>query len=485
MCELFMELRRSWTTLRFCWQNDINVLFMRTLAFISLFLVGSYPATALSDAARSQIDKSITDTLAAFGAASVSVAVVEDGRLAYARAFGLANIDRHIAATTDTRYAVGSISKQFTAAALLLAQEQGKVSIDDKVGKYFPDLTRASEVTIRELLSHTSGYEDYAPQDYIIPAWTRSTTPQAIMDNWAKKPLNFDPGTKWQYSNTNYVIAGAVLEKVTGQNLLDFLQEHFFGPLEMKSAGAWVRPGGADADAYTRFALGPPRPVAREGDGWYFAAGELSMTPADLAKWDIAFLEKKILSEKSYSEFETEIKLANGGATHYALGLSLGEQLGTPVLSHGGEVSGFLASNTVFPKKNAAVIVLSNEDGLGLVGALSRQVSAIVIGGDTAASLKQDGLIKQVLEDLQRGHLQKDLFTDDAQQYFSDTAIRDYEASLSPMGKLVLLTRQSEQQRGGMTHLTYRAHFQRNGVSLNIYLLPSGKIEQFLVEEQF
>jgi CubicO group peptidase (beta-lactamase class C family) len=440
---------------------------------------------ALSGSARAQFDQAIAQTLAAFGGTSVSVAVVEDGKLAYAKAFGLANLETKTAATVETRYAVGSISKQFTAAALLLAQEQGKLSIDDKVGKYFPELTRAGEITIRELLSHTSGYEDYAPQDYIIPAWTKPTTARAIMDNWGRKPLNFDPGTRWQYSNTNFVIAGSILEKVTGQNLVAFLQEHFFGPLGMQSAGEWVRPGGLDASAYTRFALGPARPVAREGDGWYFAAGELSMTPSDLAKWDIALMERKILSEKSYNELEKEVKLKDGSATHYALGLSVGQQMGTLAFSHSGEVSGFLASNTVFPQKKAAVIVLTNEDGLGLYTAVSRQVSEMVLnGGDTPAA-KQDRLVKRVLDDLQRGELQSELFTDDARAYFSDTARRDYQASLAPLGKLVLLTRQNEQQRGGMTHLTYRAHFEHDSVALNIYLLPSGQIEQFLVEEQF
>ena len=92
------------------------------------------------------------------------------------------------------------------------------------MAKYFPNLTRSNEITIRQLLSHTSGYEDYAPQDYLIPEWTNLTTPQAVVEHWAGKPLNFDPGTKWQYSNTNYVLAGEILEKVAGEPLLVFLR---------------------------------------------------------------------------------------------------------------------------------------------------------------------------------------------------------------------------------------------------------------------
>ena len=126
----------------------------------------------------SQLDAKISNALSASGAPSVSVAVVRNNETVYAKAFGKANIAENHAAEATTRYAVGSISKQFTAAALLLLEEQGKLSLDDKVAKYFPDLTRAGEITIRELLSHTSGYEDYAPQDYIIPEWTKSITPR-------------------------------------------------------------------------------------------------------------------------------------------------------------------------------------------------------------------------------------------------------------------------------------------------------------------
>src|SRR5580700_4231002 len=326
------------------------------------------------------LDERIASALSASGAPSVSVAVVQHGEITYARAFGQANIAENRAADASTRYAIGSVSKQFTSAALLLLVEQKKLSLDDKVAKYFPDLSRARQVTIRELLSHTSGYEDYAPQDYMIPDWTRPITPLEILNQWAKKPLNFDPGRRWQYSNTNYVIAGQIFEKVSGQPLVAFLREKIFGPLGMTTPGEITDHDPKDASAYTRYALGPPRPVAREGPGWMFAAGELAMTPSDLARWDIAFLEKKILSARSYQEFTREVKLKDGKPTHYALGLDLGELNGTPMISHTGEVSGFLTSNAVFPAKGVAVVVCSNEDGISLIGPLARQIAEVLLG---------------------------------------------------------------------------------------------------------
>jgi CubicO group peptidase (beta-lactamase class C family) len=445
-----------------------------------VFLIPAALLQAEDSSLNGRLDEKIAAALATSGAPSVSVAVVRNNETIYARAFGKANLAENRAADAATRYAVGSISKQFTTAALLLLQEQGKISLDDKVAKYFPELTRAGEISIRQLLSHTSGYEDYAPQDYIIPEWTKPTTPRDVMERWGKKPLNFDPGTRWQYSNTNYVIAGEIFEKASGQLLVAFLREKIFKPLGMKSAGDIDEHPATDATAYTRYALGPPRPVAREGPGWYFAAGELAMTPSDLARWDIAFLEKRILSAHSYEEFTREVKLKDGKETHYALGLSVGEMNGTPIISHGGEVSGFLASNAVFPAKGVAIVVLSNEDGISFIGPLSRQIAELLIASGVEKEITQ---VRGILEGLQQGHIERGLLTSNANSYFSDLVLKDFASSLTPLGKLQSVTKAAEQLRGGMSHRSYRAQFEKRTVSLNVYVMPDGKYEQFLVVE--
>jgi CubicO group peptidase (beta-lactamase class C family) len=429
-----------------------------------------------------RLDEHIAAALAKSGAPSVSVAVVENNRLVYGKAFGKADLEHNRDATTETRYAIGSISKQFTAAALLLLQEQGKLSLDDKVAKYYPEFTRARETTIRQILSHTAGYEDYAPQDYIIPEWKQDTAARAILDRWAKKPLNFDPGTRWQYSNTGYVLAGAIFEKAARKPLLEFLSERIFKPLGMTSAAACDPRDGAGARAYTRYALGPPRPAAREGAGWYFAAGELCMTASDLAKWNIAFLGRKILSARSHDEMIREVRLNDGRSTRYALGLSVREAHGTPVLSHGGEVSGFLASNLIFPLKGVAVTALSNSDNVNLVSALADQIAGMMLAppGAGEGELAQ---VRSTLESLQKGRIDRALFSANANAYFSDVALGDFQSSLAPLGALKTLTRTNESQRGGMTHRFYRAEFDNRTVSLNIYVLPDGRYEQFLVAE--
>lgn len=432
----------------------------------------------------SKLTPKIAEALKKSGAPSVSVAVVQDGKLAYAKAFGMADLAAAKAAGLDTRYAIGSVSKQFTVAAILKLAELGGLSLDDKVAKYFPNLTRANEITIRELLSHTSGYEDYAPQDYIIPEWTQAITPTAILDRWAMKPLNFEPGTKWQYSNTGYVLAASIFEKVANQPLMSFLNAAIFGPLGMGSAGDW-RPGdAANATAYTRYALGPARPVKREAANWYFGAGQLAMTPSDLAKWDVAFLEKKILSARSYDDFTREIVLKNGNRTHYALGLSVGEMNGIPMLTHGGEVSGFLSSNAIFPTRNAAVIVLSNSDGVSLVSPVARQIaSALLIEDGPEGKASDTAKVRAVIEGLRAGRIDRSAFTSNANSYFSETALADIKGSLAGLGKLKGVTFGGENLRGGMTHRSYRAEFEKKTLSLNIYIAGDGKFEQFMITE--
>src|SRR5437016_3871714 len=205
-----------------------SFLFSAILAFATSYATAQ---TQLPADLIEKIDKVATDALTRTGVPSASIAVVKDGQVVYVKAYGDALLEPKTPATTEMRYSIGSISKQFTAAAILLLQEQGKLSLDDKVGKFIPNLTRANEVTIRQLLSHTSGYQDYWPQDYVMPMMLQPVTAQKIMDMWARIPLDFEPGTKWQYSNTNYVIAGVIVEKASGIPLLQSLSQKVFTPL--------------------------------------------------------------------------------------------------------------------------------------------------------------------------------------------------------------------------------------------------------------
>ncbi len=248
------------------------------LCTVLLTLSSSSAQSDLSPELRAAIDEIAHKVLAATGVPSASLAVVKEGKIAYLQAYGEARLDPHTPATPAMRYSIGSISKQFTAAAILMLAEEGKLSLDDPVSKYVSGLTRGNEVTIRELLSHTSGYQDYWPQDYVMPMMLKPVTPNEILERWGRIPLDFDPGTKWQYSNTNYVIAGVIVEKVSGMPLWTLLGKRVFTPLGMKSVTDTNEKAlpPTDPRGYFRYALGPLHPAPKEGQGWMFAAGELA-----------------------------------------------------------------------------------------------------------------------------------------------------------------------------------------------------------------
>jgi D-alanyl-D-alanine carboxypeptidase len=434
------------------------------------FLLFATPLVAQDTAS---IDKAVGEILAKTGAPSASIAVVKDGKIAYLHAYGNAQIDPPRAATTDMRYSIGSISKQFTAAAILMLQEEGKLSLDDKVVRWLPDLTRAGDVTIRQLLSMASGYQDFWPQDYVMPNMMQPVTAPEIMNEWARKPLDFEPGTKWQYSNTNYVIAGAIVEKVAGMPLLDLLQRRIFGPLHMTTVfntdEAPLR--AEDPMRYLRYAVGPLRPAPKEGKGWMFAAGELAMTAHDLALWDISMIDQTILKPQSYRAMETEVQLSSGVGTRYALGLSIGMTDGRRFLSHGGEVSGFTATNTVFPDDRAAVVVLTNMDATGASSQIATRIANLLFATSDNATTSL----------AQKGQIDRSLFTSNANAYFSDQAVADYAASLTPLGKPQEFTQASQSLRGGMNLRRYRIRFPNRTLNVTTFWMPDGKIEQFQI----
>lgn len=458
-------------------------------AFLLLFTVSLLQAqtdSSLSAPLRTKVDDIANQVLKTTGVPSASIAIVQDGKITYLQAYGAAKLDPHTPATPQMRYSIGSISKQFTAAAILLLAEEGKLSLDDPVSRYVTGLTDGDKITIRQLLSHTSGYQDFWPQDYVPPLMLKPISAEQIMDRWAKIPLDFQPGTKWQYSNTNYVIAGVIVEKVAGMPLLQFLSQRVFVPLGMTSVADTnlnkLPP--TDPTGYFKYALGPSLPAPKEGKGWMFAAGELAMTAEDLAKWDIAIIDQKILKPVSYREMETEIVLKDGVGTNYGLGVFVRNTNGHRTLEHGGEVSGFVAENLVLPDDKIAIVVLTNQDASEAASDIGSQVRGLLINAANPSDPKQDALMRQVYDGLQQGKIDRSLFTDNANAYFDDQALKDYASSLGPLGAPQAFTQLRSSLRGGMTARIYQVKYPNKNLVIIIYEMPDGKIEQYLIAEQ-
>ncbi len=454
------------------------------LASLAVLLVLASPvASAASSVPTAKIDKIAHAALANSGVPSASIAVVHNGKIAYVHAYGNARLDPKTAATPSMRYSIGSISKQFTAAAVLMLQQQGRLSLDDTVGRYFPHLTDADHITLRQLLSHTSGYQDYWPQDYVPPEMLKATTPRYIMDTSARKALDFAPGAKWQYSNTNYVIAGAIVKKLTGKTPFQFLQQHVFQPLGMQDVynnNLHALPA-SDARGYHRYALGPLRPAPKEGVNWLSAMAELSMTSRDLATWDMAMLHHALLKPSSWHAMQTEVRLNDGLGSGYGLGVFVGRLDGHRMISHDGEVSGFTDTNLVFPDNGDAVVVLTNQDAVGTSGVIARKIAKALFAQHDPAAGKALAQARRIFKELQHGHIDRTLFSADGNAYFDATALHDYRTSLAPLGTPTAFVPHGTHKRGGMQMRAYRVSFATKTLSVTTYTLPNGKLEQYIV----
>lgn len=439
-------------------------------------------AASLPAQAVEAIDDVVEKALAAGRVPSASVVVVQEGAIVLAKAYGKARLP-DVDATPSMRYKIASNSKQLTAAAILLLAERHQLSLDDKVARFLPGLTEARKVTIRNLLTHTSGYQDYYAEDYVMPDMLADTTPQHILDTWGRKPLDFAPGTRWQYSNTNYVIAGRIVELASHRPLMDFLRSEIFDKLGMTSpvdiGGGW---SAQDATGYTTYALGPAREAAPEGKGWLWAAGELGMTASDLARWDIALMKGEILSPASTRELTTQFTLVDGTATRYALGLGVTQlDSGHRRWSHTGGASGFHSMNVLYPDDLASITVLTNGEGAthrAIVDGIEALLFKSAADPDAAVALQR---AKELFAGLQSGTIDRARNTAALNSYFSEAVLRDFADSLGPLGNADEFTQSRLESRGGMVNRVFKIKAGGKGLTMDTYVMPDGRWEQCLV----
>jgi len=458
---------------------------MRRLAFALTLLAGTAHAAPLTPAQLTAIDAAANDTLRLTGVPAASIAIVKDGQIVAERAYGLAEINPRRKATPDMVFSIGSVSKQFTVAMVMLLVQDGKLSLDDEVGKYLPNLTRANETTVRQLLSHTAGYQDFWPEDYSPLAFRKPTTPQAILANWAQKPLDFEPGTQWQYSNTGYAAAALIAEKAGGAPFFDQLQQRILTPLHMTHAIDYSRfgipPGGPVG--YERYGFGPPRPAPKDQPGWSYGSGELAMPPHDLALWDISLINQSLLSPASYATMQAEVKLKGGAGTGYALGLEVGSRGGHKLISHSGEETGFVSENDVFPDDKGAVVVLTNQDASRAASVIATRVATIALG--IPATLPKDKQAAQVLAllgQLADGHIDMAQLNANCQSYFTAPVLADYSASLKKLGPVLGVRELISEPRGGMVFHAYDVTYPAQKIRVTTYALADGRLGQLLVE---
>ena len=278
---------------------------------IALGATSAFAQSELPAEMRTAIDAAANAALKESGAPGASIAVVRDGRIAYVQAYGDAQLEPRTPARPAMRYSIGSVSKQFTATAILMLAEEGKLSLDDPVSQL------PARPDARERRHDPAAALAHLRLPGLLAAGLRAALhapgrrPRAqILDRWAKKPLDFEPGTQYQYSNTGYVIAGVIVEKASGTPLLDVPRDADLRAArdgERRATSTGSGSGRTDPIGYMRYALGPPRVAPKEGKGWLFAAGELAMTAEDLARWNVGMIEQKLLKPASYRQMQTDV----------------------------------------------------------------------------------------------------------------------------------------------------------------------------------
>jgi CubicO group peptidase (beta-lactamase class C family) len=292
-----------------------------------------------------------------------AVLVMKDGQVVLRKGYGMAHLELGVPIQPDHVFVIGSITKQFTATAILMLQERGKLSVDDEVTKYLPDYpTHGQKITIDHLLTHVSGIPSYTNLIEWFPQARKDMTVQQVIDLFKDKPLEFNPGEKWAYNNSAYILLGAVIEKVSGKSYEDFIEQEIFAPLGMKSSRYGhqreVIPG--RVAGYDKTADGGYRIAEYLSMTQPYAAGSLMSTVDDLALWAEALAGGKVLKKESLERMTTPAKLKSGMSTKYAYGLGISEEGGARIVEHGGSVFGFVTDLLHMPDQRLVIVVLSN-----------------------------------------------------------------------------------------------------------------------------
>jgi len=335
-------------------------------------------------------DALAAEALAQEGSAGLSVAVARDGKVILSKGYGLAEVEHDVEASGDTMFRAGSITKQFTAAAIMRLVEQGKLGLDDPITKYVPTYNmQGREITIRHLLTHTSGIKSYTEVKRVMADEPeREFTQQEMLDMVQNEPLAFEPGAKSAYSNTGYYLLGMVIEKVSGKEYCAYMQDELFGPLGLTrtrcDSNTEIIKGRAQGYAVVNGKLQNDRGLATSTP---FAAGILISSAHDLVVWADALGVGKVVSKESYALMTTPCKLTDGSIHDYGFGLFIDSLDGHARIQHGGDIFGFNSMLSRFPEDGVTIAVLSNSravSSMRIADALSRE--ALGSSEDVAAA---------------------------------------------------------------------------------------------------
>ncbi len=311
-----------------------------------------------------RVDSLVQPFIDSSKAAGISIAVFKKNEPLLYKSYGMADLEFNVKMPVDASFEIGSVTKQFTAAAICQLAETGKLSLDDDITKYLKFDTHGNKVTIRNLLSHTSGIKGYTELPVFEKLSMFTFKRDTLLQLLENEPFDFVPGDALIYSNTGFFMLGLIIEKVSGLTYEEYVKKNLFEKAGMKNSyyGSEIRVIRNKAHGYDTGEKGLVH-AAYLDHTWPYAAGSLCSTTEDLVEWNDALHHGKILGEEMYKEFVTPAVLNDGTKTHYAKGITVSEYGGRRLISHGGGINGYLSQNTYFPDENVSIVVLINTTG--------------------------------------------------------------------------------------------------------------------------
>lgn len=446
-------------------------------------------SAALSADQMGKIDQVAEQALSTQAVTGISLAVVRDGRVVYSRAYGYSSIELQQTARDTSVYEIGSITKQFTAGAILLLAEEGKLTLDDSLAKYVPDFPRAKEITLRQLLSMTSGIPDYTDQPAFDSSVQKPATPADVVALVKTQPLDFDPGTRFEYSNTNYFLLGMVIEKASGQSYADYLYQRVFRSLGM-SATQFGNAGASSPDLATGYSFDGRRikPDVPWNLDWAYSAGGIVSSVLDLAVWDTALLQGKPISLGSLRTMWSPISLKDGTKVPYGFGWSIETLYGHREIDTNGGLPGYNGRNAAFPNDQFDVVVLGNSQAFA-AGPVVRQIFELFYPptkaqmdaqqeGDAAAAARARDIFRR----LQTGTLDASQLTTSAAKRLTGKLLAQAKSSLSRLGSPTKVEQYDKYLLGTQTSYAYRLTFKQGLLGFSLTLDNEGKVGALSVQ---
>jgi CubicO group peptidase (beta-lactamase class C family) len=472
---------------------------MRKISAIVVFVLGAVAVITANkppaaNDADEKVDAFVGSELERQRIPGVELGVYRDGKLTKARGYGLANVEWNAAVTPDTIFQSGSVGKQFTATAVMMLVEEGKVGLDDPVKKYFPDAPgRWNDIKVHNLLSHTSGLSEYetgARTKAGGPFYMRlDYTEDELYKKIAEMPMDFKTGEDWAYRNTNYVLLGILLHRLTGQFYGDFLQERVFRPLGMTRTRII-----SEEDIIPRRAAGYQLLKGElKNQEWVSpslnstADGALYFTVEDLQKWDAALYTEKLLKKASLERMWTVEKLNNGkpNKANYGFGWEIDSVNGHRVIAHGGAWQGFTCHIARYVDDRLTVVALTNLDsGHANPKKIVTGVAAIYNPALKPAEEKPIAdkeprvtqMVRRLLRDIADGKARPEQFTEELEKHLFPDEIQELGPALKEMGDVKALELMERTDEGEQRNYRYRARYSQRTIMVSIGLTTGDKI---------